>query len=139
MKTILVDAGPLIALFAADDRHHARYRDLILQSDTRGQRFVTTWPCIVEASYLLATIQRLEMLAFVEAGGVQVFPFEVSHLGAMRAWMRRFSEQGMREMGLADASLYWLAAQTGITGIMTVDRNDFERYRLPDGRAFEVI
>ena len=31
-----------------------------IESDTHGQRFVTTWPCIVEASYLLATTQRLE-------------------------------------------------------------------------------
>jgi uncharacterized protein len=139
VRTILVDAGPLIALFAADDRHHARYRDLILESDTRGQRFVNTWPCIVEASYLLATTQRLEMLAFLEEGGVQVFPFDVGHLGVMRGWMRRYSEPGKREMDLADASLYWLATQTGISDIMTVDRNDFQRYRLPDGRAFLVI
>ena len=79
------------------------------------------------------------MLAFVEEGGVQVFPFDIGHLGAMRAWMRRYSEPGKREMDLADASLYWLASQTGITEIMTVDRNDFQRYRLPDGRAFLVI
>jgi len=129
----------LIALFAADDRHHARYRDLILESDLRGLRFVTTWPCIVEASYLLATVQRLEMLAFVEAGGIQVFPFDVGHLGAMRGWMRRYSEPGKREMDLADASLYWLATQVGVTEIMTVDRGDCERYRLPGGQAFPII
>jgi len=139
VRTILVDAGPLIALFAADDRHHARYRDLILESDLRGLRFVTTWPCIVEASYLLATVQRLEMLAFVEAGGIQVFPFDVGHLGVMRGWMRRYSEPGKREMDLADASLYWLATQVGVTEIMTVDRGDFERYRLPGGQAFHII
>ena len=57
----------------------------------------------------------------------------------MRGWMRRYSEPGKREMDLADASLYWLATQTGITHIMTVDRKDFQRYRLPDGRAFLVI
>jgi hypothetical protein len=32
-----------------------------------------------------------------------------------------------------------LVDQTGITDIMTVDPNDFQRYRLPDGRAFLVI
>ncbi|MDD5036137.1 MAG: hypothetical protein PHE55_15405 [Methylococcaceae bacterium] len=42
-------------------------------------------------------------------------------------------------MDLADASLYWLANQTGIVEIMTVDRNDFERYRLPDVRAFVLL
>jgi hypothetical protein len=32
-----------------------------------------------------------------------------------------------------------IATQTGIAEIMTVDRNDFDRYRLPDGRAFQAI
>lgn len=139
MQTILIDAGPLIALFAADDRHHEHYRDLVLESGSRWQRFITTWPCIVEASYLLATTHRLEMLTFVQQGGVQVFPFDVSHLKPMTGWMRRYSEPGKREMDLADASLYWLATQIGVTEIMTVDRKDFERYRLPDGQAFQII
>jgi predicted nucleic acid-binding protein len=121
VRTILVDAGPLMALFAGDDRHPAHDRDLIVESAVTGPRFATTWPCAVEASYLLATTQRLAMLACVEKGGVQVFPFDVGHLGAMRGRMRRYSDPGPREMDLAAASLFWLAAQTGITDIMTVD------------------
>ena len=42
-------------------------------------------------------------------------------------------------MDLADASLYQLAADTGVTRIMTMDRRDFSRYRLPDGQAFEIL
>ncbi|MGH8549325.1 MAG: hypothetical protein ACRERU_12145 [Methylococcales bacterium] len=37
---------------------------------------------------------------------------------------------------LADAPLYWLAVETCIVEMITVDRNDFERYRLTDGQAF---
>jgi hypothetical protein len=43
--------------------------------------------------------------------------------------MRRHSERGKRELDLADASLYWLAAETGVTEILTVDVADFSRYR----------
>jgi predicted nucleic acid-binding protein len=39
--------------------------------------------------------------------------------------MRRYSERGKREMNLADASLYWLAAETGLTEILTVDVSIF--------------
>ena len=42
-------------------------------------------------------------------------------------------------MDLADASLYWLACESGVTRIFTVDVRDFSRYRLPDGRAFEIL
>ncbi|MFD2376433.1 hypothetical protein ACFSTJ_01840 [Ottowia pentelensis] len=42
-------------------------------------------------------------------------------------------------MDLADASLVWLANETGVTAVMTVDHRDFSRYRLPDGRAFDIL
>ena len=43
------------------------------------------------------------------------------------------------EMDLADASLVWLASDTGVASIMTTDSRDFSRYRLADGRAFEIL
>lgn len=79
------------------------------------------------------------MLRWIELGGVQVYPFEPFHLGDMLTWMLRYTELGKRETDFADASLYWLAAETGVTEIMTLDRNDFERYRLPDGGAFVLL
>jgi hypothetical protein len=36
-------------------------------------------------------------------------------------------------MDLADASLLWLAQQSGIRRIATLDRRDFGVYRLPGG------
>jgi uncharacterized protein len=49
------------------------------------------------------------------------------------------AEAGKREMDLADASLHWLAVETGVTEIMTVDATDFSRYRLPRGKAFTLL
>ena len=40
---------------------------------------------------------------------------------------------------LADASLYWLAAETDVKDIMTADVADFTRYRLPGGQAFSLL
>ena len=51
----------------------------------------------------------------------------------------RYTERGKREMDFADASLYWLAAETGIRDILTIDVSDFGRYRLPDGQAFNLL
>jgi hypothetical protein len=34
--------------------------------------------------------------------------------------------------------LYWLAAETGVTEILTVDVSDFSRYCLPRGKAFTL-
>ncbi len=52
---------------------------------------------------------------------------------------QRYTESPRAEMDLADASLLWLAAETGVTRIMTMDVRNFSRYRLPDGQAFEIL
>ncbi len=57
----------------------------------------------------------------------------------MCEWILRYTQQPRTEMDLADASLYWLACETGVTQIFTVDVRDFSRYRLPDGRSFEIL
>ena len=122
-----------------DDRHHARFEAVVKELSIKGLRLITTWPCVVEASYLLEMPQRFEMLKWVELGGAAVYPFESVHLGDIVRWMRRYSESGKREMDLADASLYWLATETGVTEILTVDVADFSRYRLPRGKAFTML
>jgi predicted nucleic acid-binding protein len=139
VKSTLLDSGPLIALFAVDDKHHRKFDDLVSALAPEGLRLLTTWPCIVKASYLLELPQRLEMLNWIELGGALVYPFEPHHLGDMIKWMRQYSKRPKREMDLADASLYWLAFETGVTDIMTVDIADFSRYRLPDGTAFTIL
>ena len=139
MQSVLIDSGPLIAVFAVDDKHHRRFDALIGSLAKDGLRLLTTWPCIVEASYLLSVPQRYEMLHWVELGGALVYPFEAYHLADMVKWMRQYSKKSKREMDLADASLYWLAIETGVTMIMTTDIVDFSRYRLPDGQAFTLL
>ena len=139
MRNVLIDAGPLIALFAVDDAHHARYDRLVTESAVSGLRLVTTWPCVIEASYILDAPLRFELLEWVERGGVQVFPFDASHLSVMLPWMRRYTEKYKRDMDLADASLLWLAQESGLREIMTVDVKDFARYRLPDGEALVLL
>lgn len=57
----------------------------------------------------------------------------------MVPWMRRYVASAQREMDLADASLIWLAHETGLREIMTTDANDFNRYRLPDGGALTLL
>ena len=138
MRNVLLDAGPQVALFASDDRHHARFDALITDLSAEGLRLLTTWPCVVEASYLLDPPHRYELLQWIELGGAQVHPFEPHELADNIRWMRRYTDR-KRAMDLADASLYWLATQTGITEVMTVDAADFQRYRLPDGSRFVLL
>ena len=139
MRSILLDAGPQIALFAVDDKHHRHYDQLLTELAAAGLRLLTTWPCIVEASYLLGVPQRYELLHWIEPGGVVVYPFSPHHLADIIGWMENYTEVGKREMDFADATLYWVACETGVRDIMTLDVRDFSRYRLPDGQAFTIL
>ena len=139
MQSILIDAGPLIALFSARDKHHQHYDALVSSLSSGGLRLLTTWPCIVEASYLLVPPARYELLEWIELGGVIVYPFSTENLDSVIASMKTYTETGKREMDFADATLYWLASETGITHIMTVDERDFSRYQLPNGDHFSIL
>jgi uncharacterized protein len=139
VRSALLDAGAVIALFAPDDRHHRRFDDLVAELSEDGLQLLTTWPCIVEASYLLDPPHRFEMLRWIELGGALVYTFEVSDLAEIVPWMEKYTKRGGREMDLADASLYWLAAQTSVREILTTDVADFSRYRLPEGKRFEIL
>lgn len=139
VRNVLIDSGAIIALFAGDDKHHARYDALVTELSIQGLRLLTTWPCVVESSYLLGIPQRFEMLRWIELGGALVYPFEPHHLGDIIIWMQRYTAIGKREMDLADASLYWVSVETGTTEIMTTDIADFSRYRLPDRKRFSLL
>ena len=127
-----------MSLFARDDPRRPRFYATLSELAEEGLRLVTTWPCVTEAAYLLGTPQRYELLQWIERGGVQVYPFEAHHLGDLIRCMQRYTDR-KREMDLADASLYWLAIETGVTDILTVDVADFQRYRLPDGSRFTLL
>jgi len=135
----LVDAGPLVAVFGRKQPNAAHYHALFKQASDELWSLATTWPCVVEASYLVDPPQRYTLLRWVGSGAVSVFPFGQDTLESMVELMHRYTQSPRTEMDLADASLVWLAADTGVNRIMTMDKRDFTRYRLPDGRPFEIL
>ena len=103
----------------------------------------TTWPCVVEANYLLDPPQRYAMLRWVAAGAISVFAFAQESVDPMVELMRRFyrpdTEPPRSAMDFVEASLAWLATDTGVNRIMTRNERDFSRYRLSDGRSCEIL
>ena len=79
------------------------------------------------------------MLNWVAAGGALVNDIELPDLPKMVEYMQTYTEPGKTLADLADVSLVWLGQKLDCIHILTEDRRDFLRYRLPDGRAFEVL
>lgn len=139
MASALVDASAMVAAFAVGEPQAERYLDLFKLAALEHWTLSTTWPCVTEASYLVAAPQRYALLNWVGNGGLSVFPFEPQHLLDFIPVMQRYTHRPRAEMDLADASLLWLAEETGVTRVMTMAVRDFSRYRLADGRAFEIL
>lgn len=131
---ILVDTGPLVALAdRRDGNHHACARWL----QGFGGTLVTTWPVLTEVSHLVPSVAAaLGVLRWVERGGLEVIPLGAGELARAADWMERYAG---RPMDLADASLVVAALTTGVTTVWTLDRNDFETYRLPNRRRFRLV
>lgn len=138
MRPVLVDASAMVALFDPRDVAHAHYKEL-LRVQGKDLRLHSTWPCVVEASHLLGGLAKLALLRWIGHGAVQLFPTDAADLPELAELMHRYSEPRRSSMDLADATLYRVAAETDIRTIMTLDARDFSRYRLPDGRAFEIL
>ena len=139
MAAALVDAAALVAAFGVNQKHGAHYRGLLKRAAVEAWSLSTTWPCVVEASHLLDVPQRYTLLRWVAAGGVLVFPMPQESIEEMVQAMVRYTAVPRTEMDLADASVLRLAEDTGVLTIMTLDVRDFSRYRLADGRAFEIL
>ena len=139
MASVLLDSGVMVALCGDHEPHATRYKALLQKAVYQQWYISTTWPCVVEASHFLGALHRYQLLRWIAEGAVVVFPFSQENLLDMVALMKRYTERPRTEMDLADASLVWLAAETGVTTILSLDVRDFLRYRLPDGRAFEIL
>lgn len=139
MRAALVDAGAMIALFDDADDFYERYTGIFKELLSRRVQLVTTWPCVTEASYSLAPKNHLALLDWLQGGAVSVQNFSAVELKSMLGWMAQYTERSKTIMDFADATLYWLAIELRTNLVLSVDRRDFSRYRLPDGQSFEIL
>jgi predicted nucleic acid-binding protein len=133
VRSVLVDAGPLIALVDRSDKHHRRVASFLRRF--KG-RLLTTWPVLAETCHFLPEPVQIGFLRWADAGGLGVVELHESALGVLADWKERYRDL---PMDLADASLLWVAQHTGVMDILTIDLKDFSVYRLPNGKALKPV
>ena len=135
IERVLIDTGPLVALFSERDEHHRRCSDALIGLPTP---LLTCWPVVTEAAWLLRKRpDHLHKLFAAFAGGL----FAIAALGAddlpaVSALMRRYESAGLQ---FADAALAHLADREGIRTVFTTDRRDFSIIRLKRNRPLRLI
>ena len=125
MATVLVDAGPLVALLHRDDANHRQCVDAL-----RAIRdpLATVWPALTEAMYLLSFswLAQRSLWEWIETDTVKLLPLERDDAPRMKELMRKYRDL---PMDLADAALVRVAERERIHSVFTLDRRDFAVYR----------
>jgi predicted nucleic acid-binding protein len=132
---VLVDTGPLVALFDPSDR--ARAACLKELERLEGKNMVTSLAVITEASYLLefSSDAQRALLSFVAEGRVEIAEFDGLSVGKANALMAKY---GDLPMDFADATLVVLGELLETTTVFTLDRRDFGVYRV-GRRKFKIV
>ncbi len=100
---------------------------------------LTTWPAFTEAMYLAGReggwAWQAVLWRWVRAASLVLSEPTPTTLTRIPALMEQYQDL---PMDLADASLVAVAEERRLQRIFTLD-SDFHVYRLPDGRALEVL
>jgi uncharacterized protein len=134
-ETVLVDTGPLVALFSARDRHHH------LCTKTLKNLFTplyTCWPVLIETAYLLRSYpaRQRDLFHSFERGLLALMPLETSEFSGLADLMDQYADLKPQ---LADVALEYLARREHVHTIFTLDRRDFTVYRNQSGDPFTLL
>ena len=124
MRSTLIDAGPIIALFDSADKYHNRIVDLIKKELLH---LVSTWPVLTEASHMLDFDNRAQiaLLQWIYRGGLELVQIDSSGIQRIIDLTEKYNDV---PMDLADATLVVAAENLGIREIISID-TDFYIYR----------
>ena len=129
---ILLDTGVLVAILSeADPRHGAATRWLAQLK----ARLHTVDAVLTETSFFLPAERRALLAEMAATGAVQIHQPDGSSYTRVGSFLRKYADL---RPDWADATLVWLAEQTGIHRIATLDVRDFSAYRI-HGRSKFLI
>ncbi|MDR0289635.1 MAG: PIN domain-containing protein [Treponema sp.] len=126
LNSVLIDAGPLIALFDSSEKHHPSIKKFLKE---HPYRYVSTLAVFTEASHMLdfsAGAQR-DFCEWVMYKGVIISDINQNDMPRLIELAAKYADL---PMDFADATLVITAEKTGIREIISLDK-DFDIYRLP--------
>jgi predicted nucleic acid-binding protein len=132
---IVIDTGPIVALFDKDDEYHQTCTDILRKIK---EPLVTTWPVLTEAFYLLNFSWQVQddLWEFIQRGGIKIEGLDKKSLSRCRELMEKYHDL---PMDLADATLVALAEEMAVATIFTLDHRDFSVYRRKHRGHFTLL
>ncbi|OUY08339.1 type II toxin-antitoxin system VapC family toxin [Acinetobacter populi] len=134
LNLILIDAGPLIALFDRSDHYHTRIKAFLKQGK---YKLITTTAVMTEVLHMIdfnVNVQ-IDFLEWVAHEGVLLQEISQKDIFRIIELSKKYSD---RPMDFADATLVIAAEKTGVRKIISIDA-DFDIYRLPNKVRIENV
>ncbi|MEE9336761.1 MAG: PIN domain-containing protein [Methylococcaceae bacterium] len=134
MKRILIDSGPIIALFDSSDKYHKISRDFIKNN---SHELITSLASITEAQHLLDFNRnaQTDCLSWVISGAVSVEDINQEDLIRVKELIIKYADM---PMDFSDACLVRLGEKYNIDEVATID-SDFDVYRLNKTKSFRTV
>jgi predicted nucleic acid-binding protein len=135
-EPVLVDTGPLIALYSSDDSYHLTCVEQMALLPV-GKAY-TCWPVITEAIYMLRhrPVQRDDLIQSIINGDLILLSLRERDLDEVRQVLRTYRDQ---QIDLADACLLHLANREGISAVFTLDRRHFSVFRTQSAQSLRLL
>ncbi|ODS32356.1 MAG: nucleic-acid-binding protein contains PIN domain protein [Candidatus Scalindua rubra] len=132
---IIIDTGPLVALFDRDDQYHKTCKKTFLSI---SEPLITTWPILTEVMYLLnfSSLAQELCFEFIVSGGLDISSENSKHINRIYQLMKKYNDL---PIDFADASLVALAEERNITTVFTLDRKHFRIYKPKHRKAFNLL
>ena len=133
-KLILIDTGPLIALFDKDDKYHKTIKDFIKKDRFK---FVSTTAVVTEVTHMLDfnINAQIGFLEWIIREGLVLHEIRPKEIIRVIELCKKYQD---RPMDFADATLVVAAEQTGLREIISID-SDFDVYRIFKKERIENI
>ena len=126
LSPILIDAGPIIALFDSSERNHRPLKAFLQE---REYRFVSTLAVFTEVSHMLDFSRKAQHGFYEWAMYKGVIITDINQIDMLRI-AELTAKYADLPMDFADATLVVASEKTSIREIISLD-SDFDVYRLP--------
>lgn len=134
-RAVLVDTGPLVALFNKNDTYHER---CVRSLKTLRSPLLTVWPVITETIYLLSFSGPAQdaLWEWFTRGALNIAELSGMDIPRIQELMKKYCDL---PMDLADAALVRVAERDKLRSLFTLDLHDFRLYRPSHVRSLSLI
>jgi predicted nucleic acid-binding protein len=134
-QQIIIDTSPIVAILSPKDTNHQICVDTL---KTLQPPLITCWSVITEVLWLIRKnkIGINALFTMIEADLLQVVHLPKEATPWLKSYLLKYHDIGAQ---IADVSLCYLAETKNINTIFTLDKRDFQIYRIKNNQTLNII